>query len=115
MDRGARGSRIALGKARDRMRGWSRRAEAWLTGLGTWQFVLTWSTAVVVGTLVGAAMGEWLWAGHFNPSALLGFAVGSALASTLTAFAVRDRMREKAKQRANGTVTRARRWPSGRA
>jgi hypothetical protein len=96
------------------MRGWSKSAEAWLSGLRTWQFILVWDTAIVAGSLVGVTVGEWLWAGHFNPSAQLGTAVGSAMASTVTAFAARDRMREKAKRRANGTGTRPRAWPSGR-
>jgi ABC-type proline/glycine betaine transport system permease subunit len=97
------------------MRGWNRRLEAWLNGLRTWQFVLTWSTAAVVSVVAGETIAEWLWIGHLNPSALLGGATGSALAAVLFAFVVRDRMREKAKQRANGTVTRRRRSPSGSA
>jgi hypothetical protein len=81
------------------MRGWNRRLEAWLNGLRTWQFVLTWSTVAVVSVVAGEAIAEWLWIGHLNPSALLGGATGSALAAVLFAFVVRERMREKAKQR----------------
>jgi len=39
--------------------------------------------AVVSGILAGEAIAEWLWIGHFNPTALLGSAIGSALAATL--------------------------------
>jgi hypothetical protein len=87
------------------MRGWSTRAEAWLSGLRTWKFVLVWDTVTVAGTLFGVIIGECFWARGVNLSALLGSAFGSALAATLFAFVARDRMRMKAEQRQHETVT----------
>jgi hypothetical protein len=97
------------------MRGWRGRAEAWLSGLRTWQFVLVWDTAIVAGTLLGVVIGEWLWARGVNLSALLGSAVGTTTASTVFAFAMRDRMRTKAEQRRQETATRPRRRSPSRA
>jgi hypothetical protein len=96
------------------MRGWRGRAEAWLIGLRTWQFVLVWDTAIVACTLLGVVIGERLWARGVNLSALLGSAVGTTMASTLFAFIVRDRMRTKAEQRPQETATRPRRRSPGR-
>jgi hypothetical protein len=98
------GQPIGLGKARGRMRGWSSRAEAWLSGLRTWQFVLVWDTFIVAGTLAGV-LGAWLWAPGVNLSALLGSAVGTTMAATVFAFVARDRMRAKAEQGAHQTAT----------
>jgi hypothetical protein len=97
------------------MRGWGRRTEDWLIGLRTWQFLLAWCTATIVTALGGVTLGEWLLIGHFNPSAVLGSAAGTTLASIVTAFAARDRMREKAQQRARGTAGPPRPGTSGRA
>jgi len=99
------GQPIRLGKARGRMRGWSSRAEAWLSGLRTWQFVLVWDTFIVAGTLGGVLIGEWLWAPGVNLSALLGSAVGTTMAATVFAFVARDRMRAKAEQGTHQTAT----------
>jgi hypothetical protein len=97
------------------MQGWRGRAEEWLSGLRTWQFVLVWDTVVVAGTLFGVIIGEWLWAPGVNLSALLGSAVGTAMAATVFAFVARDRMRTKAERRPRETVARPRRWPVDRA
>jgi NhaP-type Na+/H+ and K+/H+ antiporter len=87
------------------MQGWRSRAEAWLSGLRTWKFVLVWDTVIVAGALFGVIIGESLWARGVNLSALLGSAVGSTLAATVFAFVARDRMRMKAEQRQHETVT----------
>jgi hypothetical protein len=97
------------------MRGWSKSAEAWLSGLRTWQFVLVWDAVIVAGTLFGVIMGEWIWAPGVDLSALLGSALGTTMASTVFAFVARDRMRTKAEQRRHGAVTRPRPRPADRA
>jgi hypothetical protein len=81
-----------------KMRVWRRRAEAWLSGLRTWQFVLIWDGFFVAGCMVGALLGEWAGGHPFNPSALVGTATGSVLAATLFAFVARMRMQDKAKR-----------------
>jgi hypothetical protein len=97
------------------MRGWGRRAEAWLSGLRTWQFILIWDAVILVGTLVGVLIGEWLWAPGVNLSALLGSAVGTTMAATVFAFVARDRMRTKAEQGRHETVTRPPHRPADHA
>jgi hypothetical protein len=81
------------------MRGWGSTAETWLLGLRTWQFIIVVDVSLVTGALVGVATGEWLALGHFDPSALVGSSVGTAMAATITAFALRDQKRERAKRR----------------
>jgi hypothetical protein len=80
-----------------KMQGWSRRAEAWLSQLRTWQFVLIWDGAAVAGCMLGLLLGEWIGGHPFNPSALAGTAAGSLLAATVFAFAARSRMQNRAK------------------
>src|ERR1700722_478799 len=80
------------------MRVWRRRAEAWLSGLRTWQFVLIWDGSVVAGCTVGALLGEWAGGHPFNPSTLVGTATGSLLAATVFAFVARRRMQDRAER-----------------
>jgi hypothetical protein len=59
----------------------------------------------VAGTVLGVVIGGWLLARGVNLSALLGSAAGTIVASTVFAFVMRDRMRTKAEQSPQETVT----------
>jgi hypothetical protein len=80
------------------MQGWGRRAEAWLSGLRTWQFVLAWDMPFVVCAVLGVLLGEWIRSRPVDPSAILGTASGTLIAATIFAFIARSRMQDKAKR-----------------
>jgi hypothetical protein len=80
------------------MRDWNGRAETWLNGLRTWQFVLIWDAAGVTGVLLGDMIISQLLSGHLiELDVLSGSAVGSLFAATIFAFSARSRMQDKAK------------------
>lgn len=89
------------------MRDRTRRAEAWLNGLRTWQFVLIWNGAAVAFALLGAFLGQLLSAGPFDPSAFAGSVIGASIAATIFTFVARSRMRDRAKKGAGGPGDRA--------
>jgi hypothetical protein len=80
------------------MRDWNGRAEAWLNGLRTWQFVLIWDAAGVTGIVLGDMIISQLVSGHLiELDVFSGSAVGGLFAATIFAFATRSRMLDKAK------------------
>ncbi len=80
------------------MRDWNGRAETWLNGLRTWQFILIWNAAGLTGVVLGDMIISQLLSGHLiQPDVLSGSAVGTLLGVTVFAFATRNRMLDKAK------------------
>jgi cytochrome bd-type quinol oxidase subunit 2 len=79
------------------MRSWGRRAEAWLSGLRAWQFVLVWDGSVAAGILLGVILGQFLRGRPFDPGELLGSVAGAVIASSITAFAARVKLQDRAK------------------
>lgn len=79
------------------VRGWSKRAGAWLRKCPAWQFVLVWDAAMVAGVLIGVSLSQWLWRHHL--SALLGSAVGTAIGSAILAIAYKQSHKDATKTR----------------
>jgi hypothetical protein len=71
----------------------------WLKRSPTWQFVLVWDAVIVVAMLIGASAAQWLGHHHFDPSALLGTAVGGALGTTIVAIGYRQSEKYSTKAR----------------
>jgi hypothetical protein len=86
------------------VRGWNRRAEAWLLSLRTWQFLLLFDVVTALVVMIGVPLVGLVWG--FNLSAILGGVCGSVLAASVMALASRDRMRIRAEQGPGAPVQR---------